>query len=101
MPAHSLEQEAMERVRRMYAPFESDRGNAPEKPAEPHTEAQKPEPDKKIPEPEERTEPERPGGMLELLMKDKDRSLIMLLLVIMLRDGADMNMILALVYLLL
>lgn len=47
--------------------------------------------------------PKAPGkqtGLLELLMKDKDQSLIMLLLVILMKDGADMDLLLALVYLL-
>ena len=33
-------------------------------------------------------------------MQDKEQSLIMLLLVLMMKDGADMNLLLALMYLL-
>ena len=35
-----------------------------------------------------------------MLMKDKDQSLILLLLVILMKDGADMNLLVALIYML-
>ena len=37
---------------------------------------------------------------VDMLMQDKEQSLIMLLLVLMMKDGADMNLLLALMYLL-
>ena len=110
MPQRSLEQEAMDRVRRMYAPFDgarADSGNtsrqprpAPQKqPSEP-----KPEPPKTAKDiPVEKSVPESttsPGSLLELFMKDKDQSLILLLLVLLMKDGADMNLMLALMYIL-
>ncbi|MBQ9247151.1 MAG: hypothetical protein IJ171_01025 [Ruminococcus sp.] len=99
MPSNSLEQEAMDRVRRMYSSFDrrpqsqSTPPKPPEKPPEPE-----PEP-KQDPTPPQL--PEKPRGMLELLLQDKDQSLIMLLLVILMKDGADMNLLLALIYMLL
>lgn len=103
MPSNSLEQEAMERVRRMYASFDRppERGERPpERPPEPAPlKGEKPSPPEKTEKPHH--PPEKPkNGLLDLLMKDKDQSLIMLLLVILMKDGADMNLLLALVYLL-
>lgn len=87
----------MDRVRRMYSTF--DRRPQPPQPSE---KPPKPEPK---PEPEPKSIPrklsEKPRGMLELLLQDKDQSLIMLLLVILMKDGADMNLLLALIYMLL
>lgn len=103
MPSNSLEQEAMERVRRMYASFDKpeERGERPPE----HRPAPKPPLKEESSAPPEKPKPPRPpekprNGLLELLMKDKDQSLIMLLLVILMKDGADMNLLLALVYLL-
>ena len=95
MPPNSLEQEAMERVARMYAGFDrrsQERPHHPEPPQKP------PEPEPEKPEP---PAPQKQNGLLELLMRDKDQSLILLLLVILMKDGADLNLMLALVYLLL
>lgn len=97
MPSESLEQQAMDRVARMYSSFDR---RAPDRPRH------KPEP-RPGPEPEPQPEkpvvpaekPEKRGGLLEYLMKDKEQSMIMLLLVILMKDGADMNLILALIYL--
>ncbi len=95
MPSESLEQQAMDRVARMYSSFDrrpSDRKQQiPEPSREPEPEPEKP------PEPAEK--PDKRGGLLEYLMKDKEQSMIMLLLVILMKDGADMNLILALIYL--
>lgn len=101
MPPNSLEQEAMDRVARMYANFDRRPQNRPKAPTP--TEPPKPEP-KSEPEPPKAPElspPKKQGGFLELVMKDKDQSLILLLLVILMKDGADLNLMLALLYLLL
>ena len=42
----------------------------------------------------------QPNSLLDVFLKDQDQSLILLLLVMLMRDGADMNLMLALVYLL-
>ena len=86
----------MERVRRMYSTFDS-RPHERQKLVE--TEPQKPEPPP-ITEPNKPETPEENRGFLDVLMQDKDQSLIMLLLVLLMKDGADMNLMLALVYLL-
>ena len=104
MPSNSLEQEAMDRVARMYSSFDRrSHSRPPQRPTEPD---RKPEP---IEEKQENKAPavslpretqKKNSGFLDLLMKDKDQSLIMLLLVILMKDGADMNLLLALIYLL-
>ena len=96
MPPNSLEQEAMDRVARMYANFDRRPQNRPKAPSPPEPKA-KPEP----PKAPELSPPKKQGGFLELMMKDKDQSLILLLLVILMKDGADLNLMLALLYLLL
>lgn len=105
MPSDSLEQQAMDRVARMYSSFDRRAPDRPRHKPEPGPE-HKPEPQ---PEHKPELQPEKPvapaekpekrGGMLEYLMKDKEQSMIMLLLVILMKDGADMNLILALIYL--
>lgn len=99
MPSESLEQQAMDRVARMYSSFDRHAPNRPSHKPEPEL---SPEPLHE-PEPDESVEPagksDKRGGLLEYLMKDKEQSMIMLLLVILMKDGADMNLILALIYL--
>lgn len=102
MPSHSLEQEAMERVSRMYSSFDRrpperrPPGSAPEPPRR-----EPPRPDREPgPEPPPKPDLSKQAGLLDVLMKDKEQSLIMLLLIILMKDGADMNLLLALLYLL-
>ncbi len=98
MPSNSLEQEAMERVRRMYAGYDrrqqSEDAPRPHREPGPHPEPPHPKPPV-MPDP-----PKKNNGLLDMLMQDKEQSLIMLLLVLMMKDGADMNLLLALMYLL-
>ena len=98
MPSNSLEQEAMERVRRRYAGYDrrpqSKDAPLPHREPEPHHEPPHPKPPV-MPDP-----PKKNNGLLDMLMQDKEQSLIMLLLVLMMKDGADMNLLLALMYLL-
>lgn len=111
MPQNSLEQEAMDRVRRMYSSFDSRRtGNAPVRQPDTVTgsgDRAEPKPnagEKKEPVFEPAADHESvekpPDSILDVFMKDRDRSLILLLLVLLMKDGADMNLLLALVYLL-
>ena len=98
MPSNSLEQEAMDRVRRMYAGY--DRRPPSEDAPRPHREP-KPHPEPPHPKPPVMPDPpKKNNGLLDMLMQDKEQSLIMLLLVLMMKDGADMNLLLALLYLL-
>ena len=101
MPSQSLEQEALDRVARMYSSYDRQRRQRPPQPvAKPEPEAPPPAPEKE-PEPNIENKEEKPTGLLDVLLRDKEQSLIMLLLVILMKDGADMNTILALMYLLL
>ena len=100
MPPNSLEQEAMERVSRMYANYDrrpQSRQNQQQQAPQPPAPEPKPDP----PQSPEPSAPKKQNGLMELLMQDKDQSLILLLLVLLMKDGADLNLMLALVYLLL
>lgn len=104
MPSNSLEQEAMDRVRRMYASFDRPAPRS-EVPKQPHRKPSEPKPEPPQPPTEPESKPPRfsadkPNSLLELFLKDQDQSLILLLLVMLMKDGADMNLMLALVYLL-
>ncbi len=98
MPSQSLEQEALDRVARMYSSFDRRAFPRPQppKPPEPEPEPQ-PQPE---PEPQPLPVEKPPAGLPELLLKDKEQSLLLLLLIILMRDGADLNAVLALMYLL-
>ncbi len=105
MATNSLEQQALDRVARMYAGY--DRRPPHGRPANPEP-APPPAPDPEPPAQEISAEekrqmppaPEKPAGLLDALMEDKEQSLILLLLVILMKDGADMDAVLALMYLL-
>ena len=97
MPSNSLEQEAMERVRRMYSGYDRRPPSGDMPRPQPKPEHHKP------PEPEPPViahHEKKNSGLLDMLMQDKEQSLIMLLLVLMMKDGADMELLLALMYLL-
>ena len=101
MPSNSLEQEAMDRVRRMYSSFDtrpkrSVQLSAAEKPPEDEQAPDCPEP---LSGPEHSAD-QKPKSLLDVFLKDQDQSLILLLLVLLMKDGGDMNLMLALVYLL-
>ena len=111
MSTNSLEQEAMDRVRRMYASFDA-RANPPERRADEKPEhhadtagkkrsvradapaAEKPAARRSEPK------PSKPNSLIDVFLKDRDQSLVLLLLVLLMRDGADMNLMLALMYIL-
>ena len=106
MPSNSIEQQALERASRMYSSFERRENrpdNAPrnrpipQMPAEPINEAPK-KTENSEKELEHPITDKRQGGFLEKLMEDKEQSLLLLLLVILIKDGADLNLILALMY---
>ena len=100
MPSQSLEQEALDRVARMYSSYDRQRRQRPPLTATKPAPETPPAPEKE-PEPNIENKEEKPAGLLDVLLRDKEQSLIMLLLVILMKDGADMNTILALMYLLL
>ena len=108
----------MDRVRRMYAPFDGMRADhsraehpRAEHPRVPHTDPpdqtrqkrSEPKPQNAIPEPPDVPQSDsaaKTSSLLDVFMQDKDQSLILLLLVLLMKDGADMNLMLALMYLL-
>ena len=101
MPTNSLEQEAMDRVRRMYASFDTRSKRLVPPPAVGNRSGEKqaderPEPEQK---PGAATE-QKPKSLLDVFLKDQDQSLILLLLVLLMKDGGDMDLLLALMYLL-
>lgn len=124
MPSNSLEQEAMDRVRRMYSSFGTRAENPRNAGAvtanvghsrDQHADfSEKKEFDTRRHEPKPlNPEPHQPSvetsksdqalkqnSLLDIFMKDSDQSLILLLLVLLMKDGADMNLMLALMYLL-
>lgn len=86
-----MEQEALERVRRMYGGFDI------RKPAPP-----KPEPKPvKEEKPSECEQPPAEKNLLDELLKDNERSLILLLLLVLYSEKADASLLLALMYLIL
>lgn len=104
MATNSLEQQALDRVARMYGGFDRRQPHgrtpaheAPPQPSAPEPQAEESHP-QEPPHPEE--PPKKPSGLLDSLMEDKEQSLILLLLIILMKDGADMNVVLALMYLL-
>ena len=106
MPTDSLEQQALDRVARMYASYDRRQPHRPphrppEEPLQkPTQEHEHPEREPQAPEPPATKEPAaKPKGLLEALMEDQEQSLILLLLIILMKDGADLNLILALMYL--
>ena len=92
----SLEQQALDRVARMYSSYDRRRPvqTKPEEAAEP---PERPKP--ASPEPKADIHSPKPPGLLDMMLEDKEQSLILLLLIILMKDGADLNLILALLYL--
>ncbi len=87
----SIEQDALDRVSRMYSSFDRTR-RPPQRREEPP-----PQRHEEPPEPQN----ERQPNLMELLTEDSERSLIMLLILLLLHDGADSTLILALMYIIL
>jgi hypothetical protein len=107
MPLNSLEQQALDRMGRMYASFDNrpprpTHDGRPDPPAPPQPAPPQPEPPKPEPPKPEPSDPPagKPPGFLDLLLEDKEQSLVLLLLIILLKDGADLHTILALLYIL-
>ena len=86
-----MEQEALERVRRMYGGFDT------RKPAPPKQETKPPKEEK----PPECEQPPAEKNLLDELLKDNERSLILLLLLVLYSEKADASLLLALMYLIL
>ncbi len=99
MPQSSIEQAALERASLMYGPFDT-RNN--KKSSVPQTDSKPETPKKQVQIVDNNQQTNAPKGnenFLDILMKDKEKSLIMLLIVILANDGADTTLLLALMYL--
>lgn len=100
MAVDSLEQQALDRVARMYSSYDRRQSRQAE-PPDPKGEPPKPpEPPRESAAPAEKPKisSASPAGLLDALMEDKEQSLIMLLLIILMKDGADLSAVLALMY---
>lgn len=96
-----FEEEAFERARRMThsrpggTPHKEERREEPPKP--------KPEPPKPPPKPApppEPPKPPKPPNVLETLFRDKEKSLILMLLMLLMDEEADPTLLFTLMYLL-
>lgn len=106
----SMQNEALERLKQMYSKAQPSRGTQQSRvvtrPAvEPKSEPAEP---KKPEEPEQKAEPmpelthtEKSPNMLDIFMQDKEKSLVVLLIVLLISEKADTTLILALMYLIL
>ncbi len=93
-----MQNEAMERLRQMYSKTKNNVTNN-EKPTSKGNKQEEQSVGK-----QEHTKPnekKKPDNLLDILLKDKERSLIVLLLVVLLNEKADSSLILALMYLIL
>lgn len=95
----SFEEEALARARQMK--LKQERRPPPVQPESEPKPEQKPEP-----KPEPKHEPPKPapkkqGGVLELFFRDRERSLLMTLLLLLMDENSDPGLLLALVYMLL
>lgn len=95
MPQSTIEQEALERVRRMYGSFDT-RKSAPIKP-EPERPQREAPAEKQAPD----EKPSQEKNLLDELLRDNERSLILLLLLVLYSEKADASLLLALMYLIL
>ena len=95
----SFEEEALARARQMKRQQERRPPPAqPEPEPEPPREEPKREPE---PRPQPKPVPKNQGGVLELFFRDRERSLLMTLLLLLMDENSDPGLLLALVYLLL
>ena len=91
-----FEEEAFERARRM---SHSRPGGAPQR-EERREEPPKPKPEPPKPEPSAPPEPPKPPNVLETLFRDKEKSLILMLLMLLMDEQADPTLLFTLMYLL-
>lgn len=95
MPHNTMEQEALERVRRMYGSF--DRGKSAPKIPDPKPDHSEEKNEREVPI----EQPSKEKNLLDELLKDNERSLILLLLLVLYSEKADASLLLSLMYLIL
>lgn len=98
MPQSYIEQEALERASQMYGSFDTRNKKSSTMQTEDKPEAPKKQVQLKDNN-QQTNAPRANENFLDILMKDKEKSLIMLLIVILANDGADTTLLLALMYL--
>ena len=90
-----MQNEAMDRLRQMYSKSHKPKSDV---------NVSKPEHDKHVEEPPavvENIKPNSSESLLDVFMRDKEKSLVMLLIVILINESTDPALILALMYLIL
>ena len=95
--ADNMQTQAMERLKQMYSKAQTDEKRTIHPPHSPKVE----EPPKNEPEKQAIVTPEKHDSIAELFMKDKEKSLILLLIVLLISEKADTGVVLALLYLIL
>ncbi len=93
--ADSMQEDALRRLNQMYskAPSMNTVSQRQETQQPQQSDIEHP---KEVPTPEH---PKNQGNLLDIFMKDKEKSLIMLLIVVLLSEKADSSLLLALMYL--
>lgn len=97
--ADSMQNEALQRYRQMYSKAQSEHHSS-----ENHSDNSQQSPVMETPKPEQSPAQEREkkgDNLLEIFMRDKEKSLILLLIVLLLSEKADSTLILSLLYLIL
>lgn len=94
--ADNMQTQAMERLKQMYSKAQTDERRTTKQPPplkveEPKSEALK----------EEIQKPKKQDSIADLFLKDKEKSLILLLIVLLISEKADTSAVLALLYLIL
>lgn len=94
--ADNMQTQAMERLKQMYSKAQTDERRTTKQPStlkveEPKSEALK----------EETQKPKKQDSIADLFLKDKEKSLILLLIVLLISEKADTSVVLALLYLIL
>lgn len=92
--ADSMQEDALRRLNQMYSKAPSGSVASQRREAEPPQQTQEQTKELKTP-----GSPKNQSNLLEIFMKDKEKSLILLLIVILISEKADSSLLLALMYL--
>lgn len=95
--ADNIQTQAMERLKQMYSKAQTDERRT----TNPSPLQKIEEPSKKEPETEDVQRSKKQDSIADLFLKDKEKSLILLLIVILISEKADTSVVLALLYLIL
>ncbi len=95
--ADNMQTQAMERLKQMYSKAQTDERRT----ANPSTPLKVEEPRKNEAPKEEILKSKKQDSIADLFLKDKEKSLILLLIVLLISEKADSSVVLALLYLIL